>query len=887
MDRVVPWHALSAAEVLAQLRTSVSGLTDRDATARLASVGENTIPRVAPASLWHIFVDQCRSLVVGLLVTAALVALITGDRADAVAIGAVLVLNIGVGFVIELRARRAVEGLARLESRTATVLRNGVLEETDARRVVPGDVLVLEAGQSIAADGRLITGELRVTEATLTGESVPVSKRAHVVIPADAPLPDRSTIVHAGTSVVDGAGRAVVVATAGATELGTIGRLVASTEAEKTPLERQLDELGRQLVWVALLVAVITALLAWAHDEPVAYVVQAALALAVAAVPEGLPAVATIALALAVHRMARQHALVRRLPAAESLGSVTVICTDKTGTLTAGTMAVRQVRTPDVGYEVTGTSYAPDGAFHQGSVTIDPRRHHDLRRALRIATIASRGDALLTDAGWVPRGDPTESALVVAARKAGIEREGAAEEIGEVPFSSERRLMAIFRRSLDGTGVEAYVKGAPARVLELCAFVHDREGLRPLDAETRERIASWNASMAGSGLRVLAVASGVVAHAEESALHRLAFAGLIGIADPPAAGVKETIARFRAAGIRTVMITGDQRGTAEAIASDLGLGGTGVTVDGRRLQTLTDADLLELQHTATVFTRVSPAEKLRLVTAYQRAGEVVAMIGDGVNDAAALKKADIGVTMGARGSDVARETAAVVLEDDRFETIGAAIAEGRLVFENIRRFVFFLFSCNLAEVFVLLGTAAAGLALPLEPIQVLWLNLVTDTVPALALAFEPGRPDLMTRPPRPPRSAIVSSTFMRSIVTYAVLLATPVFALIAWCRVTGIDPHMAMTMNFMALGLIQLFHLGNARDEAPVVRLPRALANPHAIAALVIGIVSLAGTMYVPTLAGLLNVARLPASAWIAVLVVSLVPAIVGQGVKVRRYGAF
>jgi Ca2+-transporting ATPase len=452
-------------------------------------------------------------------------------------------------------------------------------------------------------------------------------------------------------------------------------------------------------------------------------------------------------------------------------------------------------------------------------------------------------------------------------------------EIAEVPFSSERQLMATFHRTIAGR-TTALVKGAPERVLEACWSVFSKGASRPLEPEMRARLRRANAEMAARGLRVLALAFGDVTHADEASLVGLTFAALVGLSDPPAAGVKEAIGAFKQAGIRTVMITGDQRGTAEAIARELELGGDLHAMAGDEVEALSDAELERRLSSATVFSRVSPAAKLRLVSAYQHGGDVVAMIGDGVNDAAALKRADVGVTMGRRGSDVARETATIVLADDRFETIGVAIGEGRLVFENIRRFVFYLFSCNLAEIIVLLGTSAAGWPLPLAPIQILWLNLVTDSVPALALTMEPGRGDLMQRPPRKPADAILSREFMQTIGLYAVLIAAPVLGVIVWQTVTGVAEVRAMTVNFAVLGLAQLFHLGNARDERPVLSRSSALANMAALGALIIGVLSLVVVVQFPPLARFLHLVPLDARDWLLVCGLAALPAIIGQGIK-------
>ena len=885
-DTPAAWHAVPLVELFASLETSRNGLSIDQARARLREVGANTIPRGAPASVWRVLLAQFRSVVILLLVIACVVAGLVGDLADTVAIAAVLLLNVGLGFALEIRAHRAIEALGRLEARRATVIREGVPREIDAAEVVPGDILLLEAGQSVPADARLVTGtELRVVEATLTGESVPVGKLADAPVDAGASVPERRNSVFAGTTIASGTARALVTATGANTELGKIGSLVTATKVEKTPLERRLDMLGRQLVWIALAVGAITGVMAWINDAPSAQVLQAAIALAVAAVPEGLPAVATITLALGVHRMARRRALVRRLPAVETLGAVTILCTDKTGTLTAGAMTVTEIRTAHRVYRVTGTGYAPDGAFFLGDAAALPQTDPDLLSALRIGATVNRADAMLSDGTWVAHGDPTEAALVVAARKAGIERADVVRErpeTADVPFSSHRAMMATFHRSEGDPRVVAYVKGAPQRVLRLCTTEQVSGGIQPLDSHRLDALMASNHDMAARGLRVLAVAYGDVARAEESALAGLVFVGLVGMNDPPAPGVKDAIRAFAGAGVTTVMITGDQAGTAQAVARDLGLVASG-TLDGRQVDALSDDALRSRLGDVSVFSRVSPEAKLRIVAAYQARGDIVAMIGDGVNDAAALRKADVGVTMGGRGSDVARETSAVVLQDDRFETIGVAMEEGRVVFDNIRKFVFYLFSCNLAEIIVLLGTSAAGLPLPLEPIQVLWLNLVTDTAPALALALEPAEPGVMSRPPRDPAAAIVSWSFLRHVSGYAVLIAASALVIVVWTSVTGVPARRAMTMTFMALALAQLFHLGNARDARAVVTPDRALANPAALWAVVIVVCLQLAAVYVDPVARLLHVEPLGVFEWSLVLAAGAVPGVAGQTVKLLR----
>jgi Ca2+-transporting ATPase len=878
------FHGLSVDDALRELRSSPDGLTEAEARARLERYGPNLLQVARPRSAWRILLDQLRSVVVLLLVAAVVASIAFGDVADAAAIGAVLVLNTLLGFFTELRARRAMHALLRLDAPRAVVTRDGVRRDIEARELVPGDVMRIEAGQWVAADVRLIEAtELRVNEAALTGESLPVDK-SDKPAPADAPLPERDSMLFKGTSVVAGAGLAVVTATGMDTELGRIGGLVGGIREERTPLEERLDALGRKLVWLALAVGALVVALGALRGLPLARMIEAGIALAIAAVPEGLPAVSTIALAVGVRRMARRNALVRRLPSVETLGSVTVICTDKTGTLTAGEMSATTLWIGERDVSVSGTGYGPEGTFAEHGNPLEPLSDRGLALALRIAALANRAELESADGKWSVHGDPTEGALLALAHKAGIRRDRLLEElpeVGEVPFSSERMFMATFHMA-ENDRIVAYVKGAPRRVVPLCARSLTADGDRPLDDAGRRALLERNLELAGRGLRVLALACGTVSRAEHAALRDLTFVGYVGIIDPPAPGVRETIVTFRDAGIRTVMLTGDQQRTAEAIARDLGiLDGDGEILDGRELERLSETELASRADRVAGFSRVSPEQKLTIVAAYQDRGDIVAMLGDGVNDAAALKKADVGVAMGRRGTDVAKEAAVVVLQDDRFQTIGAAVEEGRVIFENIRKFVFYLFSCNMAEIIVLLAAAAAGFPLPLLPLQILWLNLVTDTFPAFALAVEPAESGVMRRPPRQPGEAIMSGAFLRRVTLYAVLIAVPTLVAFGWGLAESGAPQRAVTLSFMTLALAQTFHLGNARQRGPVLSPSRIAANRFAIGAVVLVVLAQLAAVYFPPLARLLQTYPLTWRDWLVIVPLSLAPAVVGQVSKV------
>ncbi|MFL5574807.1 MAG: cation-translocating P-type ATPase [Gemmatimonadaceae bacterium] len=882
-----PWHTVPADDTLARLDATEAGLSADEVTRRRGQFGPNRLAMAPPTSAWAIFLAQLRSVVVALLVAAAAVAALAGDRAEAVAIGAVLAVNTALGFLTELRARRAIEALRGLEVPRATVVRDGHASELDARELVPGDVVTVEAGQRVPADVRLLAAaELRVDEAPLTGESLPVDKRADVTLPAETPLAERRNLLFQSTAVVAGSARAVVVATGSRTEVGRIGALTSAIREERTPLERRLDALGRRLVWVTLAVgALVVALELWRGSALVS-AVETGIALAIAAVPEGLPAVATIALAVGVWRMARRKALVRRLPAVETLGSATVVCTDKTGTLTAGEMTVTTLVVDGHSVHVTGAGYEPAGKLLPAGGADALPDGRLLEEALVVGALANRAGLAQRNGRWTAVGDPTEAALLVAAVKGGQDLESLRRrwpERGAVPFSSERQWMATFHEA-DGTGALAvYVKGAPRRVLERCTAVATEAGEQPLDDSGRARLLEQNGALAAKGLRVLALARGHAAAADEHAVRDLTFLGFAGVTDPPAPDVPETIRRLRDAGIRTVMITGDQRLTAEAIARELGVLAPGeLTLDGRDLaRTDEDAPAGRIERVGA-FSRVSPEDKLRIVSALQRRGEIVAMLGDGVNDAAALRKADVGVAMGGRGTDVAKEAAAVVLQDDRFATVAAAVEEGRAIYDNIRKFVFYLFSCNVAEVLVLVVAGLAGLPQPLAPLQLLWLNLLTDTFPALALAVEPPERDVMARPPRDPRAELLSAEFLRGVTAYAALITLVTLAAFL-VGLGGPRPERAGTMAFMTLALAQTLHLGNARSAAPVLGRRAALRNRWALAAVALVAALQVAAATVAPLAAALGVRPLAVLDWVLVVALAAVPALVGQGVKLAR----
>ena len=904
------WHALSGDDVLRAMHSSSSGLREEEAASRVARFGANRLVVDPPESVWRILWRQFASVVVALLLIATALAVVAGERANALAIGAVIVLNAALGFATELRARRAMEALLALQVGHAIVVRNGQRRDVAAETIVPGDVIALEEGMAVPADARLLHAtELQLVEAPLTGESATVAKRAGPPASANASLPERATMVYAGTTVARGIARAVVVATGMATEVGHIGELTRSVAGQRTPLEQRLDALGRRLALVGVVAALFIGLLALWQGVAIAAVVVTVIAVAIAAVPEGLPTVVTIAMSTGVGRMARRHAIVRRLPTVESIGEATVVCTDKTGTLTVGEMTVTTLWLDGAEYEVTGAGYAPDGQVLRDGRARTARDDPALASALRVCVLTNRADLRQEKGRWIARGDPTEAALLVVAAKAGLHRAdvfAAYPDAGELPFSSERMIMATVHRVTAATGpvavrrdeaaaLRAFVKGAPQRILARCAIA---------PAE-RTRLLEINRELASRGLRVLALAERALADgtdisgvaALDRALGDLAFIGFVGMTDPPAPGVRETIARLHAAGIRTLMLTGDQRATADAIARNLGvLDGEGETLDGADVDALADDELRDRIADVRAISRVSPKAKLRIVRALQQRGDIVVMLGDGVNDAPALRQADVGVAMGGRGTDVAKEAAGVVLEDDRFETVGAAVEEGRAIFDNVRRFVFYLVSGNLAEIATLAAAGLVGAIAPLVPLQILWINLVSDSAPALALALEPAVPGIMQRPPRRPGTPILSGRLLRAALALAALIAAAtLFAYVAGARGWAVGPGLPLpradavargrTYAFMTLALAQLWLVGVARwpgrAMVPNADRPRRPwgGNPYAWAAVALTAAVQVGIAYVPPVAAVLEIAPLGARDWALIMAVALVPAVVATGV--------
>ncbi len=872
------WHTHTAADIAARLHASDSGLTAADAGQRLDQYGPNELQAKHRVSPWALLAAQFKNVLIVILLVATALSAFLGHAVEAVAITVIVLFAVLLGFIQEFRAERAIEALRQMAAPQATVLRDGQEIQVAAREVVPGDVLILHTGDRVAADGRLIEAvNLQVQEAALTGESLPVEKRTEPIAEADIALGDRRNMVYAGTAATYGRGRAMVVATGMATEFGRIAQLLETVETGRTPLQDNLDKLGHLLARAALVVVLIIVGLGLFRGQPFIEMLVFGIALAVAVVPEALPAVVTISLALGVQRLVKRRALMRRLPAVETLGSTSVICSDKTGTLTKDEMTARKLYVAGHLLDVSGAGYKPHGEFSFEGARVELAAEHGhplrgpLRELLRAAALASDAQIVKGEHAdaWDIRGDPTEGALVVAAAKAGLHKPELDERFPrkhEIPFASETKRMTTLHEATEG--MVAYAKGAPEVILASCSARRTGEHDAPLDDAHRKAIVDAAQKMAGEALRVLAVARKRDATAE-NAEREMTFLGLVGMIDPPRPEAKAAIKTCEDAGIRVVMITGDHPVTAKAVADELGILKTGRVVTGTELEEIDDTALAREVEKIAVYARVSPAHKLRVVEALQKNGHVVAMTGDGVNDAPALKKADIGVAMGITGTDVAKEAAAMTLTDDNFASIVSAVEEGRGIFGNIKKYLMFLLSSNIGEIGLMAGATLMGLPLPLTAVQILYVNLATDGLPALALAVDPPEADLMQRAPRDPRSGIFTRPVIVLMMVGGIWSMIVNLGLFIWALGSGRGVVEAMTMTFVSLVLIQFIKAYNFRSDRLSV-LNRPFANKWLNIAIVWELVLLALIVYLPVLHAPFGTYALPWIDWAIIVSVSL-----------------
>ncbi|MFC3533490.1 HAD-IC family P-type ATPase [Vogesella facilis] len=862
------WHQLDSQQVLAHCHSRRDGLSAAEAASRLASHGANLLPQPARKNLLQRFLLQFHNLLIYLLLAAAAITAVLGDWVDTSVIVAVTVINAAIGALQEGRAESALAAIRKLLAPGAIVVRGGERHAVDASQLVPGDIVLLQSGDKVPADVRLLdTRSLRIDEAALTGESLPVDKHS-APLPADTALAERSNMAYAGTLVSVGQAHALVVATGSATELGRINAMLGSVPAQLTPLSRELARFARQLSIVIVAVALLTIALGilWrGHHWQAMF--MAGVGLAVAAIPEGLPAIVTITLAIGVERMARQRAIMRKLPAVETLGSVTVICSDKTGTLTRNEMTASQVQLRDGQLQVSGSGYAPEGGLFRHGQPQHYGSHAALDALLQAAALCNDARLQPQAGGWQLLGDPTEGALLALALKARLPLEQLLQRLPRrdaIPFESEHRFMATLHHDHNGQRL-ILLKGAPEVVLARVSHELAAGG------EQAANLPWWQqqaARLAGDGGRVLALASRQQAHGSselsfDDVAGGLTLLGLVVLLDPPRAEARQAVALCRAAGIRVKMITGDHAATAAAIGRQLGIG-DGRALNGHDLDALDDAALAAAVQQVDVFARASPAHKLRLIAALKQHGEVVAMTGDGVNDAPALKQADVGVAMGGKGTEAAKEAAEMVISDDNFATLVSAVREGRTVYDNLKKAILFILPTNVGQALIIIAAILFGVALPVSPVQILWVNMVSAVTLALAFAFEPTEHGVMRRPPRPPGAQLLDRLFLWRLVFVGLLMVALPFALYLQLLAEGGGHPLASTMAVNSMVAIEIAYLFNSRQRhASAWRRDTLLGNPVAFGCVLLLIVLQLAFSYLPWLQALFGTAAPSGRHWL------------------------
>ncbi|HEY5837813.1 MAG TPA: cation-translocating P-type ATPase [Pyrinomonadaceae bacterium] len=865
----VPWHTLTVEAALERLEATRDGLSSEEVARRLEQFGPNELQASGRVSPWAILLEQFKNVLIIILLVATALSAFLGHGVEAIAITVIVLFAVILGFLQEYRAERAIEALRELAAPHASVIRDGRERDVSARDLVPGDVIILATGDKVPADVRLIEAiNLQTNEAALTGESASVEKQTRPLEDEKLQTGDRKSMAYAGTMVTYGRGRAIVTATAMNTEFGKIARMLETVETGKTPLQVNLDRVGKVLARAAFALVIIIVAFGLLRGQPFIEMLIFGVALAVAVVPEALPAVVTISLALGVKRMIKRNALVRRLSAVETLGSTSIICSDKTGTLTKDEMTMRKCYVGTQMFEVSGTGYEPKGSFSLNGETVEPGE--SLTLLLRAAALASDARLERTEQDkWEVKGDPTEGALVVAAAKAGLDKaelERAFPREHEIPFSSETKRMTTLHSSSNGP--IAYSKGAPEFILDSSVRQLTGAGEIELSKANRAEIIHTAQEMASEALRVLAIAYKPGAGIED-AEREMTFLGLVGMIDPPRAEARAAVKECKEAGIKVVMITGDHPLTASAVASELGILNSGRLMIGAELDCIDEDKFRAEVETIEVYARVSPAHKLRVLTALKEMGHIAAMTGDGINDAPALKKADIGIAMGITGTDVTKEAAAMTLTDDNFASIVAAVEEGRGIFSNIKKYLMYLLSSNIGEIGLMAGATVAGLPLPLSAVQLLYVNLATDGLPALALAVDPPEGDLMKRPPRDPRTGIFTRPVVILMLVGGIWSTVINLGLFMWALNSGRSVQEAMTMTFVSLVLIQFFKAYNFRSDRHSV-LRRPFANKWLNIAILWELFMLGLILYVPFLETVFGTMALPLRDWLIIVAAAL-----------------
>jgi len=895
------WHAEDIDEITKNLKSDANGLTAEQVQQRLREYGYNELKERKKATALQIFLAQFKNIFVIMLLVAIVISAVLGwyeaqalhaggsaleAYVDAIAIGAIVMLNAAVGFVQEFRSEKAMEALAKLTTPKARVLRGDKDVQVQAREIVPGDILLLESGDRVAADARLIeTVDLNIDEAVLTGESTSVTKNT-ATLAAETVVADRKNMVFAGTHVLQGRGRAMVTSTGVKTQFGRISEMVQTVEKEEIPLKLKLDRFAKKIGVIVMIAAVTIVVFSLVRNGTIEIdLLLTSVALAVSAVPEGLPAVVTVTLALGARELSKRNAVVRRLASVETLGSTTVICSDKTGTLTKGEMTVRKLYLNSKVIEVTGTGYESKGEFQQDGKRIQAQENDDVNLILEIGLLCNNASY----DGSTVLGDPTEGALIVAAHKGNIspsEVEKQYPRIAEIPFSSERMMMTTVHATPEGQQV-AYVKGSLEKVLQLsnCVFAGGDE--KKLSEALKTEILSRNEEMASQGLRVLGMAYKTLSkqkagYTEEAVERNLVFVGLVGMIDPPREEAKEAVKLCEQGQIKVVMITGDHKLTAMTVAKELGILKDGLALTGEELDRKSSEEFEELVENVRVYARVSPEHKMRIVQTLKKNGNVVAMTGDGVNDAPAVKQADIGVAMGVTGTDVTKEAADMVLADDNFVTIVNAVQGGRVIYDNIRKFIRFLVALNFTELLLISSFALIGLPIPLLPAMILWLNLVTDGPPAVALSMDPPNDDVMQRPPRSPKEGILHGTLLFIAASTIVQLAVEITAFWWGFSVQG-SVEKARTLVFVVACFYELVVVWNCRSESKNAFKVGFLNNKTLLAAVVISVLSTFAVIYVPTLQFLFQTATLSIVDWLVVALLAGAGFLVVPEVFIRR----
>jgi Ca2+-transporting ATPase len=870
----VNWHNLEVSEVLASLDSKRDGLSQEEAQRHLAEFGPNELAEKEKISSWIIFLEQFKNFLIIILLVAVILSAIMGEVADAIVIFAIVLFAAGLGFIQEYRAEKAMEALKRMAAPMASVLRNGKEAEIPSRELVPGDIIIIRTGDRIPADCRLIEAvNLKADEASLTGESVPVEKTTQA-LPGEVNISDRKNMAFMGTAAVYGRGTAVVTATGMVTEFGKIATMLQEVKKEQTPLQINLDKLGKWIAIGALALCFVLAGIGVLRGHQILEMLIWGVSLAVAAVPEALPAVVTISLALGVQRMVRRHALIRKLPAVETLGCTTFICSDKTGTLTQDQMTIRRVYTDGKLIDVTGVGYEPKGEFHLDGKALNPEKNAALQKLLHIGSLCNDTSLISANDVWEIKGDPTEGALVVTAAKAGLWQEklqSQSPRIHEIPFSSETKRMTTVHQTPEGK--IAYSKGAPEVILSSCSQIYRNGQETKLNDADKNKILSVSHEMAGDALRVLGLAYKQLPDTvttTETTEQAMVFVGLAGMIDPPREEVKEAVKLCDQAGIKSVMITGDHKLTAVAIAKELGILKEGVAFTGAEIDNLSDEEFEALVEKIEVYARVSPAHKLRVVEALAKKGHVVAMTGDGVNDAPALKKADIGVAMGITGTDVTKEAADMVLTDDNFASIVSAVEEGRGIFGNIKKYLIYLLSCNFGEILliavVILFGPLMGLpagTIPLIAIQLLYVNLATDGLPAIALSVDPPDLDIMKQKPRPRKQTIFTAPVLRYLAGAGIWTALVTLGIFLWAIDSGKSFLEAQGLCFITLILIEFFNAFNCRSLEYSVFKIGPFSNKWLVWAILVTMAITIPIFYVPLLQEVFHAYALSLTDWV------------------------